>query len=281
MAKLSKKFMSLKWLLNLVLVQLIFINSIVISHAITRDNLSGNNYIGIVAQAEELSASGLVQNSNDGEENNPEVENKADPTQVYKLIAVYLIGKQQRALIKNDLEPEEGAKEYKTGDYLDEERTVSISRISMLPTARIELIDSRGLTYLMKPYTVDITNSRGGGKIAGSSAFPTYSSSPSKSTSSSSSSAASSAPPPAPSSSTASTTTSDSSSTAAPSSDSSSASTPAASSEQPAAAAPQPSSDSSSSPSAAPSAASSASDSSQASSPNGLDVSRPSNPFGE
>ncbi|MBI3308846.1 MAG: hypothetical protein HYZ79_05690 [Candidatus Melainabacteria bacterium] len=279
----------MKWLLNLVLVQLIFINSILISHAITGNNLSGNNYIGIVAQAEELSASGLVQNSNDGEENNPEVENEADPTQVYKLIAVYLIGKQQRALIKNDLEPEEGAKEYKTGDYLDEERTVSISRISMLPTARIELIDSRGLTYLMKPYTIDITNSRGGGKIAGSSAFPTYSSSPSKSTSSSSSSAASSAPPPAPSSSTASTTTSDSSSTAAPSSDSSSASTsitastPSASSEQPAAAAPQPSSDSSSSPSAAPSAASSASDSSQpdSSSPNGLDVSRPSNPFGE
>lgn len=140
-----------------------------------------------------------------------EKKEEVNPTQVYKLIAVYLIGKQPRALMRNDLEPEDGPMEYRVGDYLDDGKTVSISRISLSPTTRVELIDKHGITYLMKPYTIDEINTRGGDRSTFS-ASPTYSTStkrkssstsstskpPTTVPSSTSSSASSASPPPAP-----------------------------------------------------------------------------------
>lgn len=78
-------------------------------------------------------------------------EEVGDQVQFYKLIAIYLINNKPRALIKNVTTPEEAAKEYQVGDYLDESQTLSISKITLTPTTRIELTDLNGLSYLIKP----------------------------------------------------------------------------------------------------------------------------------
>lgn len=85
-------------------------------------------------------------------------EKKEDPMQNFKLVAIYLIGGQPRALIKDLSKPEEGAKEFKIGEFLDELQTYSISKIAFNPTGRIEIIDENGLSYLIKPYNVDVKN---------------------------------------------------------------------------------------------------------------------------
>ena len=92
---------------------------------------------------------------NDDGKDNLEEEKKVDPTKIYKLIAIYLINKQPRALIKNVTLPDEAAKEYQVGDYLDDLQSLSISKILLNPTFRIEIIDQDGLTYLVKPHETD------------------------------------------------------------------------------------------------------------------------------
>ncbi len=100
----------------------------------------------------------------------PELVNIADN---FKLIAVYLIAKQPRALIKNLSIPEESAKEFQTGDFLDEYQTIQVSKISLNPTTRVELIDQNGYAYLIKPQSFDskAATSKGG---FGGKAAPTY-----------------------------------------------------------------------------------------------------------
>ena len=100
----------------------------------------------------------------------PEQFNVADN---FKLIAVYLIAKQPRALIKNLSIPEEGAKEFQTGDFIDEYQTIQVSKISLNPTTRVELLDQNGFAYLIKTQSFDMkaAGSKGGG---GSKIAPTY-----------------------------------------------------------------------------------------------------------
>lgn len=78
-------------------------------------------------------------------------EEKFDPNKDYKLIAIYLISKEPRALIKDLNNTEEGPKEFRVGDYLDELQSLSISKISLNPTLRVELTDENGLGFLLKP----------------------------------------------------------------------------------------------------------------------------------
>lgn len=106
-----------------------------------------------------------------------EEEEDINPAQTYKLIAIYLVENQPRALIRNENKPEQGARDYKVGEYLDELKTVSISKISFTPTARVELIDKSGLTYLMKPYSLDESTPHARGATS-SKTYATYSSSP-------------------------------------------------------------------------------------------------------
>ncbi len=82
---------------------------------------------------------------------NLDKEEDETPVLTYKLIAIYLIGKEPRALIKNLEIPDELPKEYRVGEYVDELQKFSISKISFNPTARVELIDRDGLSYLIKP----------------------------------------------------------------------------------------------------------------------------------
>ena len=81
----------------------------------------------------------------------PKEVEKVNPAETYKLIAIYLVGKKPRALVKNTSIPEEGPKEYQEGDYLDELQTISVSRILLNPTSGVELIDQYGEDYLLKP----------------------------------------------------------------------------------------------------------------------------------
>ena len=107
-----------------------------------------------------------------------EEKEKFDPVQSYKLIAVYLFNKQPRALIKNLQTPEVGAAEYKVGDFLDELQTISVSKISLNPTIRVELLDEDGLNYLIKPSSESsnsgITSGTTRKTTTGSKSVPSY-----------------------------------------------------------------------------------------------------------
>lgn len=93
--------------------------------------------------------------SSDKEEKQEEQE-EAERIQNYKLVAIYLIENEPRALIKNLNDPEKTATEYKEGDFIDELGVLLISKISFNPTARVELTDQDGLSYLIKPHSIDI-----------------------------------------------------------------------------------------------------------------------------
>ena len=103
---------------------------------------------------------------NSTEDNEEEVDN---PENSFKLVAIYLVGNKPRALIKNLDKPEDPAKEFQTGDYVDELQTFSISKILLNPTARIELTDLNGLSYVIKEKNADGTNS-----VKSSKTLPSY-----------------------------------------------------------------------------------------------------------
>ena len=105
---------------------------------------------------------------------NSEEKEEVDPSQIYKLVGIYLLNNQPKALIKNSSVPEEGTMEYQIGDYLDELQTLSISKISFNPTVRIELIDQNGLSYLIKPSGSDSKVSTPGKSSYGNKALPTH-----------------------------------------------------------------------------------------------------------
>ncbi|MBI2995769.1 MAG: hypothetical protein HYY52_03580 [Candidatus Melainabacteria bacterium] len=107
-------------------------------------------------------------------------EEKSDPLLTYRLVGIYLIGKEPRALIKDLSNDQEGPKEFQIGDYLDELHTFSISKISFNPTARVELIDQNGLSYLVKPYNTDDKNTQVK-SMGASRSVPTYFSSTTRS----------------------------------------------------------------------------------------------------
>ena len=100
---------------------------------------------------------------------------KIDPLQTYKIIAIYIIGNQPRALIKNLSTPEELPVEFQVGDYLDEMQTLSVAKILFNPTARVEIVDQSGLSYVIKPRNSDDKNTLTGSKTSyGSMSMPTY-----------------------------------------------------------------------------------------------------------
>ncbi len=99
-------------------------------------------------------------------------EDDETPVLTYKLIAIYLIGKEPRALIKNLETPDELPKEYMVGEYVDELQKFSIAKISFNPTARVELIDRDGLSYLIKP---QISENKGDASGKGASKPSAYS----------------------------------------------------------------------------------------------------------
>lgn len=84
-----------------------------------------------------------------------DIEGKSDPSKNYKLIAIYLIGNRPRVLLKDLSDPDDPPKEYQAGDFLDEEQTISVSKINFNPTARIELTDLDGISYLLKPQNIE------------------------------------------------------------------------------------------------------------------------------
>lgn len=84
-----------------------------------------------------------------------EEKEKIEPSSIFKLVAVFIIEKQPRALIKNLTKPEEPAREFQVGDYLDDEQIYTLSRITFNPTTRIEIIDQSGLSYLVKQSVID------------------------------------------------------------------------------------------------------------------------------
>lgn len=85
-----------------------------------------------------------------------EKEEKIDPTKDFRLLAVYLISGQSRALIKNLSNQDEPPREFRVGDFLDELETIEVSRISLNPTARVELLDKAGFSYLMRTQAGDL-----------------------------------------------------------------------------------------------------------------------------
>jgi len=95
---------------------------------------------------------------------------KDNPGKNYKLVAIYLIGNKARVLLKDSGQPDVPAKEYQMGDFLDEAQTITISKINFNPTARIELTDSSGISYLLKPQSTE--DSKKSGSSPGS--LPTY-----------------------------------------------------------------------------------------------------------
>ena len=100
---------------------------------------------------------------------------KIDPLQTYKIIAIYIIGNQPRALIKNLSTPEELPMEFQVGDYLDEVQTLSVVKISFNPTARVEIVDQSGFGYIIKPKNSDDKSGSVGSKTSyGSMSMPTY-----------------------------------------------------------------------------------------------------------
>lgn len=80
-------------------------------------------------------------------------EEKVDPTQNYKLVGVYFVNKEPRILIKNLSNPELGTLEFREGDYLDAFESILVSKIYYSPTVKVELTDSEGYNYIMKPQT--------------------------------------------------------------------------------------------------------------------------------
>lgn len=106
-----------------------------------------------------------------------DIEEKSDPSKSFKLIAIYLIGNRPRVLLKDLSDPDEPPKEFQEGDYLNDEQTVSISKINFNPTARIELTDLDGISYLLKPQNLEDSMSG----VTTSTSKPTYFSSGSKS----------------------------------------------------------------------------------------------------
>src|SRR3989338_2122462 len=86
----------------------------------------------------------------------------------YKLIAVYLIVNEPRALIKNVTNPDEAPREFRIGDFIDELQKLSVSRIAFNPTARIELIDQSGFSYLLRESMRDVKDLPGSPKIPSS-----------------------------------------------------------------------------------------------------------------
>ncbi|OGI06737.1 MAG: hypothetical protein A3I68_08300 [Candidatus Melainabacteria bacterium RIFCSPLOWO2_02_FULL_35_15] len=99
-----------------------------------------------------------------------EVDNPEDS---FKLIAIYLVGNRPRALIKNLDKPEDPAKEFQIGDYVDESGNFAVSKILLNPTARVELTDPNGLSYIIKPRNTEDTNAA---QLSKTSKSPTYSS---------------------------------------------------------------------------------------------------------
>ncbi|GEM_PF-6622703 len=100
---------------------------------------------------------------------------KIDPSRIYKIIAIYIIGDKPRALIKNLSTPEELPTEFQVGDYLDEMQIFSIAKISFNPTARVEIVDQNGLNYVMKPKSSDDKSVQGSSKTYTTSrSMPTY-----------------------------------------------------------------------------------------------------------
>ncbi len=123
--------------------------------------------------------------SEDEKKEESKIDKNDELLRKYKLIGIYLIGSQPRALIKNLEETEDTGKEYQQGDFLDDAQTFSVSKISFNPTARVELIDQDGINYLIKPHSVDVKNLSNSpkGNFAIKKA-PTYSSTTSSSSSS-------------------------------------------------------------------------------------------------
>lgn len=107
----------------------------------------------------------------DGQNKVIEEESKINPAQNYRLVGIYIIEDKPRAIIRNLSMLEDGPKEFITGDYLDEMETISVSKISLTPTSRVELIDNEGFSYLMKPDT----NADSAKAAAKSNVTPTYS----------------------------------------------------------------------------------------------------------
>lgn len=101
-----------------------------------------------------------------------DIEEKSDPSKNYKLIAIYLIGNRPRVLLKDLSNTDEPPKEFQLGDFLDEEQTVSISKINFNPTARIELTDLDGISYLLKPQNTE--DSKSATSSSSSLSKPTY-----------------------------------------------------------------------------------------------------------
>lgn len=105
-----------------------------------------------------LMAQDLNENKNTKQEEKEKTEEvgKEDPTKDFRLLAVYLIGNEVRALIKDLSATDQSLREFKVGDFLDEEENIEVSRISINPTARVELIDRSGFGYLMRTQIGDI-----------------------------------------------------------------------------------------------------------------------------
>ncbi len=99
-----------------------------------------------------------------------DIEEKSDPSKVFKLIAIYLIGNKPRVLLKNLSTPDDPAKEYQLGDFLDDSQTISISMINFNPTARIEITDVEGISYILKPQSEDSMSAPSGTSMVA----PTY-----------------------------------------------------------------------------------------------------------
>ena len=98
-------------------------------------------------------------------------EEVSNPEDNFKLIAIYLVENKPHALIKNLEKPEDPAKEFQVGDYVDELQTFLISKILFNPTTRIELIDLNGLSYVLKEKNTDSPNNSTSSKSS-----PSYSS---------------------------------------------------------------------------------------------------------
>lgn len=97
-----------------------------------------------------------------------EKEETIDPSSIFKLVAVYLIDNQPRALIKNLTKVEEPAREFQVGDSLDDEQIYTLSKITFNPTTRIEIIDKSGLNYLVKQSHIDEKSGQGTASTLGS-----------------------------------------------------------------------------------------------------------------
>lgn len=101
-------------------------------------------------------------------------EVKVDPSQNYKLVAIYILDKEPRALIKSLANPDAGTVEFKVGDFLDEFQTISVSKISFNPTAKVELIDQDGVSYFIKPQAVSEKPGAGSSKSTYSRSLPSH-----------------------------------------------------------------------------------------------------------